>query len=103
LAGSRGDVRRREPRAFLAGAREALRPGGALAVSTPFHGRTKAVAIGLLAFERHFDPDGDHVRFFTDRTLRRMLLETGFDDVEVVHLGRFAPLWANTWAWARAS
>jgi 2-polyprenyl-3-methyl-5-hydroxy-6-metoxy-1,4-benzoquinol methylase len=90
-----------EPCALLQGAREALAPGGALALSTPYHGLVKNLAIAAFRFDSHFAVDGDHVRFFTDRAIRRLLEANGFEIVNVVHLGRFGPLWANTVVWAR--
>jgi 2-polyprenyl-3-methyl-5-hydroxy-6-metoxy-1,4-benzoquinol methylase len=89
-----------EPRALLEGARSALVTGGALALSTPYHGLVKNLVIAALGFDRHFAVDGDHVRFFTDRALRRLLDEHGFRIVETAHFGRIGPLWANTTVWA---
>ena len=64
-------------------ARRVLRPGGRLLVTVPFHGRVKAALIGLLRFERHFDPTGQHLRFYTRESLARTLDQAGFDDVHV--------------------
>lgn len=78
-----------------------LRPGGLLFLSTPYHGRVKNVALALFGFERHFDPAGPHIRFFTVGSLTRLLTEAGFD-VERKHaLGRFWPVWMNLVVWAR--
>ena len=65
-------------------------------LSTPYHGRAKNVAIAAMRFERHFAVDGEHVRFFTDLSLRRLLAECGFQVRECEHLGRAWPVWANT-------
>jgi 2-polyprenyl-3-methyl-5-hydroxy-6-metoxy-1,4-benzoquinol methylase len=89
-----------EPRALLQGARAALAPGGALFVSTPYHGRMKNLALAALRFETHFAVDGDHIRFFTDRALRGLLEGTGFEVVQLAHVGRVWPVWANTVIWA---
>lgn len=89
------------PRALLQGAREALRNGGHIAISTPYHGRIKDVVISLIAFDHHFAPEGDHIRFFTDAALRRLLASNGFEVEGVRHFGRFAPLWAGVFVWAR--
>ena len=43
--------------------------GGRLLVTTPAHGRLRAAAIALARFERHFDPLGGHLRFYTRRSL----------------------------------
>jgi 2-polyprenyl-3-methyl-5-hydroxy-6-metoxy-1,4-benzoquinol methylase len=60
--------------------RRVLRPGGRLLLSTPDHPRRLVLRLGLrrAAFERHFDPRSDHVRFFTARTLAVLLEEAGF-------------------------
>jgi 2-polyprenyl-6-hydroxyphenyl methylase/3-demethylubiquinone-9 3-methyltransferase len=89
------------PRALIEGARDALRPGGHIALSTPFHGVSKNVVVSLVAFDRHFAPEGDHIRFFTDRALERLLRSRGFAVERIRHFGRFAPLWAGVFVWAR--
>jgi 2-polyprenyl-3-methyl-5-hydroxy-6-metoxy-1,4-benzoquinol methylase len=90
-----------EPRALLRGSHAALVPEGSLFLSTPYHGRLKNVAIAAFGFEKHFAVDGEHVRFFTDRALRGLLDECGFEVVEAAHVGRRFPVWANTVVWAR--
>jgi 2-polyprenyl-3-methyl-5-hydroxy-6-metoxy-1,4-benzoquinol methylase len=89
------------PRALIEGAREALRLGGHVAVSTPYHGVSKNVVVSLVAFDRHFAPEGDHIRFFTDGALERLLHSNGFVVERIRHFGRFAPLWAGVFVWAR--
>ena len=89
------------PRRLLEGAAQALRPGGHLALTTPYHGLLKNVAVALVAFERHFAVEGDHVRFFTDRALRRVLEDTGFVTLRMEHFGRTWGLWAGVFVWAR--
>jgi SAM-dependent methyltransferase len=63
--------------------RRVLRPGGRLLVTVPFHGRVNAALIGLLRFDQHFDPLGQHLRFYTRSSLRTTLDRSGFDDVRV--------------------
>jgi SAM-dependent methyltransferase len=63
---------------LLTEARRVLRPGGRLLLTTPDHGRLKAVLIALARFEAHFDPLGDHLRFYTRRSLATTLDATGF-------------------------
>jgi SAM-dependent methyltransferase len=63
--------------------RRVLRRGGRLLITVPFHGRVKAALIGLLRFERHFDPTGQHLRFYTAGSLARTLADAGFDAVQV--------------------
>jgi len=68
---------------WLSEARRVLAPGGRLLLTTPSHGRLRSAAIALGAFERHFDPLGDHLRFYTRRSLRSTLQQFGFEDVSV--------------------
>ena len=89
------------PRRLLEGAHAVLRRGGGLALTTPYHGRVKNLAVAALAFDRHFDVEGDHVRFFSDRALRRLLTEVGFGVEQVRHYGRIWGLWAGVFMWAR--
>ena len=89
------------PRDLVAGCFEALAPGGHFAVSTPYHGRLKNVALALAAFDKHFDVEGQHIRFFSDRALRALLTDCGFEHLDTFHAGRAPGLWANTTMFAR--
>ena len=89
------------PRRLLEGAREALKPGGHLALTTPYHGVLKNAVIMLVNFDRHFAVEGDHVRFFSDRALKRLLHETGFELRRATHFGRMPGLSAGVFVWAR--
>jgi 2-polyprenyl-6-hydroxyphenyl methylase/3-demethylubiquinone-9 3-methyltransferase len=89
------------PRRLLEGAHATLRRGGGLALTTPYHGLVKNLAVAALAFDRHYAVEGDHVRFFTDRALRRLLTETGFSVQRVRHYGRIWGLWAGVFMWAQ--
>jgi SAM-dependent methyltransferase len=62
-----------------------MAPGGRLALSTPDHGRRLRLALGVSrrAFERHFEPRSDHLRFFTDRTLWALLEACGFEQIVI--------------------
>ncbi len=63
--------------------RRVLRRGGRLLLTVPFHGRLQAAAIALTRLDAHFDPLGQHVRFFTARSLARTLEAAGFAPAEV--------------------
>jgi hypothetical protein len=54
-------------------------------LSTPAHGRLALLALALSGrrFDRHFDPRGDHLRFYSARTLRGLLADFGFETVSV--------------------
>jgi SAM-dependent methyltransferase len=63
--------------------RRVLKPGGRLLVTVPYHGRVKAGLIALARFDAHFDPQGQHLRFFTRTSLARTLEDAGFDAVRI--------------------
>lgn len=69
-----------------------LRPGGTLLLTTPYHGLVKNLAITLFGFDRHFDPSSPHVRFFTNRSLSRMLERNGLTITRRGYYGRFWPV-----------
>ncbi len=54
-----------------------LKPGGILLATTPAHGRLKNLAIALFCFERHFDPEYPHIRFFTLDSLGKLCEKAG--------------------------
>jgi SAM-dependent methyltransferase len=72
---------------LLLEARRVLRPGGRLLVTVPFHGRVQAALLALTRFDAHFDPLGQHLRFFTRSSLARTLDATGYEQVEVATAG----------------
>jgi ubiquinone/menaquinone biosynthesis C-methylase UbiE len=74
---------------WLSEVRRVLRPGGRLLLSTPAHDRLTLMGIALLpgAFARRFDPRGDHLRFYTRRTLRRLLEDFRFVEVRICGVG----------------
>jgi 2-polyprenyl-3-methyl-5-hydroxy-6-metoxy-1,4-benzoquinol methylase len=67
---------------LLAEVRRVLRWGGRVLVTTPWHGRV------VVAMDAHFDPRADHLRFFSARTLRAVLADAGFVEIEVRRSGR---------------
>ena len=89
------------PRRLLEGAFGALRSGGYVAITTPYHGLAKDLALSAIAFEQHFAVEGPHIRFFTDASLGRLASEVGFRDIAFSHYGRVPLLWSGVLAWAR--
>jgi 2-polyprenyl-6-hydroxyphenyl methylase/3-demethylubiquinone-9 3-methyltransferase len=71
--------------AWLSQVRRVLRSGGRLLLSTPDHGPLLRLrlACSTRAFATHFDPRGEHLRFYVRPTLVALLEDFGFEDVEV--------------------
>jgi SAM-dependent methyltransferase len=70
---------------WLSEVRRVLRPGGRLLLSTPAHGRARMLLLALSrrALATHFDPRGEHLRFYTRETLRELLADFRFQQIEV--------------------
>jgi SAM-dependent methyltransferase len=68
---------------LLSEVRRVLRTGGRLLATTPSHDPPRRVLIALLRWEPHFDPLGQHVRFYSRRSLARTLETFAFEGVEV--------------------
>lgn len=73
----------RDVQRMLSECRRVLSPRGALAVTTPAHGRASALRAAVRGFERSFEPFSPHLRFFTARSLRASLEATGFEVLSV--------------------
>jgi 2-polyprenyl-3-methyl-5-hydroxy-6-metoxy-1,4-benzoquinol methylase len=71
--------------AWLSEVRRVLRSGGRLLLSTPAHGRLAMLRLALSrrALAEHFDPRGEHLRFYTRDSLRELLEDFRFQQVEV--------------------
>jgi SAM-dependent methyltransferase len=80
---------------LLQEARRVLRPHGRLLLTVPYHGRLQAALIGLVRFDAHFDPRGQHLRFFTRASLRASLRAAGFAEPRVRAIGG-APLFRQS-------
>lgn len=74
---------------WLSQLRRVLRSGGVLLLSTPDHGPLSRLRLALWrpAFEAHFDPRSEHLRFYTRRALYDLLGDFGFEQLEVRSAG----------------
>ncbi|PYV38549.1 MAG: methyltransferase [Acidobacteria bacterium] len=85
-----------DPRAYAVACFAALRPGGRFICTTPYHGYLKNLLLSVLAkWDSHADPlwDGGHIKLWSRKTLSRLLLETGFRNLQFRGAGRFPGLW----------
>ena len=72
---------------LLSEARRVLRTGGRLLVTTPSHDLPRRLLLALARFDDHFDPLGQHVRFYSRRSLARVLDAFAFEDIHITSIG----------------
>lgn len=86
------------PRMLVQNAMQALKPGGLLILTTPYHGYWKNLAIALTnGFDAHWHPlrDYGHVKFFSRQTLTQLFEEYSFEQIRFQAVGR-VPSLANS-------
>jgi SAM-dependent methyltransferase len=69
-----------------------LKVGGYVILTTPMHNRVKNLYVVLFNFERHFNPEFPHYRFYSKKSLTAVLERRGFKVAHVSYIGRFAPI-----------
>ena len=72
-----------------------LKPEGQLILTVPYHGFIKNMAIALFGFERHYNPDISHIRFFTKDSIDKCLVRAGFSPIFWKGIGRYWPLYKS--------
>lgn len=74
---------------WLSEVRRVLPSGGRLLLTTPDHppALLHRLADDPAAFDAHFDPRSDHLRFFSERTLRALVEDLRFDVAELASDG----------------
>jgi 2-polyprenyl-3-methyl-5-hydroxy-6-metoxy-1,4-benzoquinol methylase len=84
------------PHRWAACLRALTEPGGLAIVSTPYHGYWKNLALSLVpgAWDRHRHPLRDHglIKFWSARSLRELLIKSGFQEVSFTRVGRLPAL-----------
>lgn len=84
------------PREILKAAKQCLKPGGTLIVTTPYHGYFKNLALALSGqLDGHFTAlwDGGHIKFFSVPTLTKLLQEEGYSKLHYEFAGRLPYIW----------
>ncbi len=86
------------PQKFLANMYSLLRANGTLILTTPYHGYLKNLALTLFnVWDKHHtvDWEGGHIKFFSEKTISKMLVETGFSHIKFRNAGRAPYLWKS--------
>ena len=94
------------PSDLLDAAHTLLKPGGQILLGTPYHGYLKNLALAATGkMDAHFSAlhDGGHIKFFSVKTLSRLVLDHGFEDLGFTFYGRAPWLWKNMICHARRS
>jgi 2-polyprenyl-3-methyl-5-hydroxy-6-metoxy-1,4-benzoquinol methylase len=92
------------PRTLLALARHVLPSEGRLILTTPYHGYLKNLVLSLLNkwdWHHHVDHDGEHIKFFSPKTLGKLMTHEGFVLEGWKGCGRCPGLWKSMVMWGR--
>jgi 2-polyprenyl-3-methyl-5-hydroxy-6-metoxy-1,4-benzoquinol methylase len=92
------------PRTYAKRLFDLVETGGIAVVSTPYHSYWKNLALALSGkLESHFTVlwDGGHIKFWSVRSLRILLKEAGFSQIDFLRVGRIPPFAKSMVAVAR--
>jgi ubiquinone/menaquinone biosynthesis C-methylase UbiE len=81
--------------AALAEFNRVLKPGGWIAITTPYYGLAKNLYIALFCFDRHYYPEDYRIRHFSKPSLVRLLEHNGFAVRQWAGIGRFKGFWKS--------
>jgi len=87
-----------DPQRFLKRAFVIIKPGGWIILTTPYHGYLKNLALSIFnKWDKHHtvDWEGGHIKFFSERTLSKMLESVGFSEITFNNAGRIKWLWKS--------
>jgi 2-polyprenyl-3-methyl-5-hydroxy-6-metoxy-1,4-benzoquinol methylase len=87
-----------EPKDWARACFNALKPGGQLVCSTPYHGYLKNLALSVAnKWDSHLGPlwSGGHIKFWSKNTLFELLRGEGFVDCQFAGAGRLPYLWMS--------
>ena len=92
------------PSDLLDAAFSLLKPRGHLLIGTPYHGYLKNVALAVSGrMDSHYSVlhDGGHIKFFSVKTLSKLVASHSFTDLSFKFYGRAPWLWKNMICHAR--
>jgi len=90
------------PRNLFRLAHHTLVPQGFLALTTPYHGYWKNLAISLVGkwdWHHNVQHDGGHIKFFSPKALQEMMKEEKFTPQGWKGCGRVPGLWKSMMMW----
>jgi 2-polyprenyl-3-methyl-5-hydroxy-6-metoxy-1,4-benzoquinol methylase len=69
-----------------------LKVSGLFVLTTPMHNKIKNLLIALAGFEKHYNPEFSHYRFYTKKSLKNVLEIRGFNIRLIKYIGRIPPI-----------
>jgi 2-polyprenyl-3-methyl-5-hydroxy-6-metoxy-1,4-benzoquinol methylase len=87
-----------DPKQLIRSAKQCLKPGGTIILTTPYHGYWKNLALALSGkMDSHHTVlwDVGHIKFFSVPTLTKLLETEGCTDIQFKFAGRFPYLWKS--------
>src|SRR5919205_3221947 len=94
------------PSDLLEAATSLLSPRGQILLGTPYHGYLKNLVLAATGrMDAHFSAlhNGGHIKFFSVRTLSKLMLAHGVTDLSFTFYGRAPWLWKNMICHARSN
>ena len=86
------------PQRFVNNMWSIIRLGGYILLTTPYHGYIKNLALSVFnQWDKHHTSnlEGGHIKFFSERTLKNLLIVEGFDEIAFNNTGRMPWLWKS--------
>jgi 2-polyprenyl-3-methyl-5-hydroxy-6-metoxy-1,4-benzoquinol methylase len=86
------------PRGLLKTCHGLLKPKGILVLTTPYHGYFKNLLMAVTGkLDRHFTVlwDHGHIKFWSHKTMREVLIESHFTNIQFSGAGRIPWLWKS--------
>ncbi len=86
------------PKSYINLCASLLPSGGALIITTPYHGYLKNLLLAITGkFDKHFTAlwEGGHIKFWSRATLSKLLSDNGFQVKEFKGIGRVPFLWRS--------
>jgi SAM-dependent methyltransferase len=77
---------------FINETNRVLKVSGLFVLTTPMHNRIKNMLISITNFEKHFNPEFSHYRFYTKKSLKGVLEKRGFRIRSMKYIGRIPPI-----------
>jgi len=72
-----------------------VKDGGKVLISCPYHGLLKNIFITLFTYNAHYDVEGEHIRFFTKKSLEKLMNKYGLKVKKKHFVGRIPFLWKS--------